>query len=254
MRELHIWNWPHCNMSITRKLNGKIVSARSLEQTQISEMYRLMTAHYNNVLRDNFEKDLSEKRDVILLNEVLTGQIKGFSTLTILEQKIEGRDITALFSGDTIIDKEYWGENELPKWWGRYAFSLIDEMPNKELYWFLMSKGYKTYRFLPVFFNEFYPRYDMDFPLKEKRVLDSLAFSKFPHNYDTEKGIISFEGKKDHLKDGIADIEEARLRNKHINYFVQRNPGWKQGDELACLAPLRKSNFNSMAIRVINSQ
>ena len=41
--------------------------------------------------------------------------------------------------------------------WGGLALSLIDERPGAELYWFLIAKGYKTYRFLPVFFRSSIP-------------------------------------------------------------------------------------------------
>lgn len=233
-------------------LDGEIVGINSLAESNIDEMYRLMNSYYDNVSRETFQRDLSEKRDIILLRNSDERKIKGFSTLMLLEQMVDGFPITALFSGDTIIDKEYWGTNELPKWWGRYAFSLIDEMPDKELYWFLMSKGYKTYRFLPVFFNEFYPRRGVDFPEREKRILDAFASSKFPNNYNPETGIISFEGKKDHLKHGVADIDESRMKNPDIQYFLEMNPHWEQGDELACLVRLTKDNFNRIGHRVIN--
>jgi hypothetical protein len=238
-------------MSITNSLDGEIVGVDILSRESVNEMYDLMTAHYDNVDPDTFQRDLSEKRDVILLRDSEERSIKGFSTLMLLEQAVEGDSVTALFSGDTIIDKEYWGTNELPKWWGRYAFSLIDEMPDRELYWFLMSKGYKTYRFLPVFFNEFHPRRNVDFPEREKRILDTFATSKFPESYNPKTGVISYRGGKDHLKKGVADIDESRMKNPDIKYFVERNPNWQDGDELACLIRLTKDNFNKMGHRVI---
>jgi len=241
-------------MAAVKSLDGEIVGIASLTEGNVDEMYGLMASYYDNVNRNIFQRDLSEKRDVILLRDSNEGSIKGFSTLMLLEQTVDDSSITALFSGDTIINKEYWGTNELPKWWGRYAFSLIDEMPDKELYWFLMSKGYKTYRFLPVFFNEFHPRRGVEFPEREKRILDALAYSKFPENYNSETGIISFGGEKDHLKQGVADIDESRMQNPDIKYFVERNPGWKSGDELACLVRLTKDNFNRMGHRVIKGE
>ena len=238
-------------MVAIKNLNGEIVRIDSITEDNIEDMYNLMCAYYDNVCKGNFQRDLLEKRDVILLRDSNERIIKGFSTLMLLDQIIDEKPVTALFSGDTIIDKEYWGENELPKWWGRYAFSLIDEMPDKELFWFLMSKGYKTYRFLPVFFNEFYPRRGTEFPEREKRILDSFAYSKFPKNYNSETGIISFSGKKDHLKQGIAEIDESRMKNPDIKYFVEKNSNWQQGDELACIIKLTKDNFNRMGHRVI---
>lgn len=237
-------------MVLTKNLTGEITSVQSLSPIQISEMYGLMRKYYDNVQEANFQRDLSEKKDIILLRNG-SEEIKGFSTLMCLEKTINQEPVTALFSGDTIIDKEYWGESELPKWWGRYAFSLIDEMPDRNLYWFLMSKGYKTYKFLPVFFNEFYPKYDQEFPEKEKRILNTLASTKFPDTYNPDTGVVSFSGNRDHLREGVADIDERRMKDLHIRYFVEKNPGWMLGDELCCLMPLRKDNFNRMALRVM---
>lgn len=241
-------------MAAVKNLDGEVVGINSLLESNIDEMYGLMASYYDNVNRSTFQRDLSEKRDVILLRDSNEGTIKGFSTLMLLEQTVDQKPITALFSGDTIIDKEYWGTNKLPKWWGRYAFSLIDEIPDRELYWFLMSKGYKTYRFLPVFFNEFHPRRGVEFPEREKRILDAFAYSKFPEHYNPETGVISFGGKKDHLKQGVADVDESRMQNPDIKYFVERNPGWESGDELACLVRLTKDNFNRMGHRVVKGE
>ena len=253
MIKFHIWNWEPYNMDATKNLQGEIARIDSITDHDAEKMYALMISYYSNINEKTFKRDLLEKRDVILLRDKEDNSIKGFSTLTLLERTVNKIPTSVLFSGDTIIDKEYWGTNELPKWWGKYAFSLIDKLSDREAYWFLMSKGYKTYRFLPVFFNEFYPRRDTEFPEKEKKILDTFAYFKFPENYNSKTGIISFEGKKDYLKQGVADIDESKMKNPDIRYFVKKNPGWQQGDELACLIRLTKDNFNGMGHRVINS-
>src|SRR5205823_6261147 len=102
---------------------------------------------------------------VIQLIDPVTDALCGFSTQALLDVDVAGRrPVKALFSGDTIIDRGHWGVSALTRVWGRLALSLIDALPSTELYWFLISKGYKTYRFLPVFFREFYPRHDAPTP------------------------------------------------------------------------------------------
>ena len=56
--------------------------------------------------------------------------------------------------------------------------ALLDARPRAEFYWFLISKGYKTYRFLPLFFREFYPRHDAPTPAWAKEILDALGRHK----------------------------------------------------------------------------
>ena len=96
------------------------------------------------------------KQWVILLYD--QSRLCGFSTQVLFDFPHENRDDKILFSGDTIIDKCRWGSLALPVAWGRLMLSL-ESRPHGELYWLLTSKGYKTYRFLPVFFHEFYPCY-----------------------------------------------------------------------------------------------
>jgi hypothetical protein len=243
-------NQVHYKM-LNSKLIGKIVPVYELTTKEKERMYNLMSENYDGVSINSFEKDLSEKADAILLSDNESNQIHGFSTLMILEERVRGVKTKVLFSGDTIIDKKYWGDTELEHHWGKYAFSLIDKNPNMPLFWFLMSKGYKTYKFLPVFFNEFYPRHDKLTPDYEQEILDTFAKKKYPLGYNPLTGLVKIEGNKDRLKQGVADIDERRLKDPHIRYFLQKNPHWFKGDELCCIMPLKKDNFNKMALRVI---
>jgi hypothetical protein len=120
-----------------------------------------------------------------------------------------------------------------------------------QLYWMLITKGYRTYHFLPLFFNDFYPRYDKATPETIKHVMDTFANSKYPGNYSSEKGVISFEGQKEYLKRGVGDIRDQKLKDPHVEFFVKKNPFYLIGDELVCLAELTQENFKPAAYRMI---
>ncbi len=51
----------------------------------------------------------------------------------------------AFFSGDTIIEKEYWGNRALTCAMYRYIVSFKLRYPLVPVYWILISKGFKTY-------------------------------------------------------------------------------------------------------------
>ncbi len=240
-------------MDKEKSISGEIVTVGDITKLEKKRMFELMDTYYENANWQHFQEDLSEKTHVIMLRDLQTRKIQGFSTQMTLETQVEGVLTKALFSGDTIINKDYWGESALAGLWGKYAVSLIDSNPDTPLFWFLISKGYKTYKFLPVFFNEFYPRFNKQTPTYEKKIIDAFARLKFTDLYDQEKGLIRTDDKKDKLKKGIAEVTEARLRDEHIRYFIERNPNWKNGEELACIAPLSRANFNRMAYRAIKS-
>ncbi len=236
------------------KLRGEIVDLQMLDMKAKTSMFELMNKYYDNVKRESFEKDLNEKDSIIILRDFDSQDIKGFSTLEVLEGVISDQRIRVLFSGDTIIEKDYWGSLELPKMWLKYAFRRKEEKPETPFYWFLMSKGYKTYKFLPVFFKDFYPKVDGSQDSNFKAILDVFASSKFPKNYQSDKGLILFNGAKDKLKKGVAEIDEKRIRDPHIAYCVQRNPYWKRGDELACITCIDRANLKKRTKMLLESR
>jgi len=233
------------------ELKGKVLEVNRLVPEQKEAMLKLLHANFENVTAVSFEKDLLEKHWVILLEDVVTGGIKGFSTQMLLEGKVEGETVRAIFSGDTIIDKSYWGGNELVKCWFRLVFSLMNKYDKSKLYWFLISMGYKTYRFLPVYFKNFYPCFDKITPALERKVIDTFAYLKYSKEYDSQRGLIRFSEKAVYLKKGIAEVESFRLNDPHVKFFVEKNPLYANGDELPCLAELSHHNFKPIVYKII---
>jgi hypothetical protein len=236
------------------RLRGQLVHVTDLKRAQRDAMFALMDRYYENVERGRFEEDLAEKQWVIQLIDPISGELVGFSTQVVLEAEVGGQTIKALFSGDTIIVRDRWGDNVLTQVWGRFALMLIDGLPGSKLYWFLISKGYKTYRFLPLFFREFYPRFETPMPAGVRAVVNALAQQKFPGSYDAVAGVVRGGPDKDRLRSGVADLSAERLRDPHVRFFAEHNPGHIQGDELCCLAPLTRANFTPAAYRVIGPE
>jgi hypothetical protein len=234
------------------RLTADLADVANLTPTERDSMYALMAAHYAGVRRAAFESDLAEKRWVICLHDPSCGRMCGFSTQTILTAEVDGEPVKALFSGDTIIDRDYWGDHALTGCWGRLALALIDAFDGEEFYWFLISQGYKTYRFLPVFFHEFYPRHDVAAPRRVRAVIDALAGERYPDAYDPVRGVVRAGPRSYRLRPGVAEITPERLRDRHVRFFHDRNPGHACGDELCCLAPLTRANFTPAAYRVIS--
>ncbi len=234
------------------RLEGTVLTVDTVDKQQYAEMFQLFSSYFPRVSFQDFMADFTEKKWVIVLREKETGIIQGFSTQTVLQTEVADRTCYALFSGDTIIAREFWGEKILMALWGRLAFSLIDEYQGRELYWFLLCLGYKTYRFLPVFFKAFYPAVDQSNRPDLRQVLASFAREKYGERYDPEQGIVRM-GREAALRRGVADIDDRLRRNPHIDFFVRKNPGFSRGDELACIAPLSRENLNRFAHRIVRS-
>jgi len=233
-------------------LTGRLVNVADLSNDDRTRMLTLMERYYDDVSAAAFAADLDEKQWVIQV--VHGGEMCGFSTQMVLETEMAGRPIRALFSGDTIIDREHWGDTALMKLGGELAFSLAQREPSCDWYWFLISQGYKTYRFLPTFFREFYPRHDAPTPAAVQKTIDVLAIGKFGRQYDPHRGIVRPAKAQYHLRAGVADVTEERRRDPHINYFAVKNPGHVIGDELCCIAALARENLTGAAHRILDSK
>ncbi len=233
------------------RLTGRILPVEDVTDQQREQMFALMEQYYAGMRRDVFEADLREKSWVIQVIEADTGAVRGFSTQQLLQVPRRGGTVLALFSGDTIIDRACWARNPLSQVWGRFALELIDRHPSQDLYWFLITKGFRTYRFLPVFFREFYPRRSVMTPPWAKETIDLLARAKFAAAYDADAGLVRAAPEQCHLRGEVGEVTATRLTDPDICYFVERNPGHAQGDELCCLAPLTRANFTEAAYRII---
>jgi hypothetical protein len=239
----------------SRRLAGTVVPNARVTVDERDEMYALLQGYFAGTDRARFEADLREKEAVILLRDARSERIKGFSTLMRLTLSIGEQDIVAFFSGDTIVDRDYWGETLLSRIWGQTVFAEADRIlgasPAATIYWFLICSGYKTWRFLPVFFREFYPNPSMATPPHVQHVLDSLGARKFGDQYHPGSGIVRFRDATP-LRHGVASVTDERLRDPHVAFFARKNPGHADGDELACLAELSRSNLTRAALRMIS--
>lgn len=231
------------------KLHARTVAVADIDSRRHEQMFELMKQYYAGIRRDSFARDLHEKQWVIELIDRETRQLRGFSTQMVISVEVNGQVVRALFSGDTIVDRGCWGQSVLAQAWGRLALSLIDDSAPRDLFWFLISKGYKTYRYLPVFFREFYPRFDAPTPDWARQTINALGRAKFSTLYDGDTGIVRAEPYGCRLRRGVAEIGPERLRNPHVRFFAERNPGHPLGDELCCIAPITRENFTLAANR-----
>jgi hypothetical protein len=237
-----------------RRLAAAAIPCGQLTSEERDEMYALLRTYFAGTERARFDADLDEKDTIILLRDSASDRIQGFSTLMRMNAAIDGAPIVAFFSGDTIIDRDYWGETVLSRIWAQVVFGKVDalarECPDARAYWFLICSGYKTWRFLPLFFRRFYPHADEPTPPACKHILDTLGTRKFGEQYRADRGIVRFDSATP-LRRGVADLTNERLRDPHVAFFARMNPGHSEGDELACLAELSRSNLTRAGLRMM---
>lgn len=228
------------------KLQAQVRERASLGDADIARMYELYAAYYDATSFALFADDLAAKSHVIELTA--GGMLQGFSTLALLPFEHDGEANLALFSGDTIIEQAHWGEQALVAAFCRFAGRLRREhaLP---LYWLLISKGYRTYRYLSLFARDYYPQHSAVTPDAMQARLAMLAQRKFGAAFDAATGVIRFTQSRGHLKPAWADVRDHLRTHDVVGFFLARNPGYAAGDELVCLTELTEENLRSFARR-----
>lgn len=226
-------------------LRGIIVKINELSETDVENMFCLMSAYYENIKREKFTSDLSRKSNAILLKDE-NGAIKGFSTLVFYEFS----STNLLFSGDTIIHHDFWTNNDLMSVWLNFAIQKASTL-DAPLYWLLISKGYKTYKYLPLVYKEYYPKLGAKMPEFEQKLMDEFCTKFYPEQYTD--GLLLNDGSNDYLKAEFAQIPENKLKDKHIKFFLEKNPNYANGDELVCLTLLSKENLTKIGRRILGA-
>lgn len=232
------------------RVEVNIRERRELSAEDAGQMYALYAAYYAETSYERFAADLAAKDYVIQL--VAGGSLCGFSTLALLEFSAGGVGRRAIYSGDTIIDHHYWGEQALATAFCRLAGAVKATDPGMPLYWFLITKGHRTYRYLGAFSREYYPHPARAISLLAAECIDTLARGTFGDAWKPELGIVRFERSQGQLRAEWTEPRSALAARPEVCFFLERNPGHASGDELCCLTELVDANLRSYARRAFN--
>jgi hypothetical protein len=76
-----------------------------------------------------------------------------------------------------------------------------------------------------------------------------LAREKYGEAYQEDEGVVRF-AEPQRLREGLDDVPAGRLADPQIAFFLDRNPGWKEGDELVCLTEIAEENLTRAGRRM----
>ncbi len=232
-------------------LTSETIGVEAVSPADRLSMLELMCAHYEHVDVAQFYEDLDSKDCVIILRH--EDAVCGFSTQVLLTKTVSGHKVRVHFSGDTVIEKAHRNSFLLPLAWGRMMLAELHADPTVPLYWLLTSKGYKTYRYLSVFFRDYFPQPGRVLATRERQVLDAFAGHWVNGRLDREFWIVRAAANGQRLRAGVADISDAKLKNPDVAYFDKMNSGHAKGDELVCLARVSDENLNPFILkRLVN--
>jgi len=188
---------------------------KAVTVSNIKQMYDIYASYYENTSLDIFLNDLSKKSGVILVSRKADDKIVGFSTQTFFDIKVDGKRVRGTFYRRLIIERI--------------------KRPFTPFYWFLISKGYKTYLLLTNNFYNYYPNVNGK-DEKYRRITEQYCEQLFPEYFDKDKMLLDFGQSYVRLKGDVAEITpELKSASKHIAFFEKVNPSWRRGTEVPCI-------------------
>jgi hypothetical protein len=229
------------------KTEFKNTSSLTAEET--SALAGLYLSYYSGTDGARFEADLGGKDEILLVtcDEVLVG----FTTLQVYERQWRGECVRVIYSGDTVVEQAHWGQQALAFAWIARMGEIKRERPDVPLYWLLIVKGHRTFKYLPTFGKTFFPHWSQD-RSDLKPLADFLAREKFGSDYNAGTGVVEFPVSHGHLRHEIAFPTDEQMNQPAVKFFVQRNPGFTQGHELVCLCEMEETNMRPLTRRIFN--
>ncbi len=226
----------------TAPLAGSVRGVWALNEAERRDMFALYDTYYVGADLSAFLRDLDDKTYAVLLHDA-HGRVRGFSTLKVFDHE-HGR---ILYSGDTIIDKAWWGRNDFAQVWLKLAGSIRAERPDLPLYWLLIVKGHRTYRYLSLFARDYYPKPKAAGPTELKSLMDDVATVHFGPAYVADKGLVFFPAPRSYLREELVPILPKDRARADVQYFLEKNPGYAKGDELVCFCDLQPDNLTRLS-------
>ncbi len=236
-----------------KQLSYRTVAVPTLDAATRAKMLALMERCYEGVVPERFFRDLDDKQYVILLHDAAGDAgpktLAGFSTIALKRVPDRGREAEVLYSGDTVIHPDYWGQKMLDTAFARFLLWRKLRRPFSPFYWLLLSAGYKTYLIILRYFAGAFPRRGLTPDPADEAFVHRICGEWFGAQYDAATQVVRMSGHYK-VREGVAPVDGRALADPDIAFFHARNPGHVNGDELVCLAEVRLSELGRAFVRI----
>ena len=225
----------------------RIQSIADLSSRERQQIVALYLQYYCATDEAQVIHDLERKCEILLLEH--EHSLVGFTSLKLFTCQWQNHSIQVVFSGDTVVAREHWGQQALAFSWIRRMSEIKQKRPDLPLYWFIIVKGHRTFKYLPTFGKSFYPHWSVD-RSDLKPLADHLATDMFGEHYNPATGVVEYDYSRGHLKPNIAEPSEQELSKPAVRFFLEKNPNYRMGHELVCLCELEQENMKPFTRRL----
>jgi hypothetical protein len=232
----------------------QLVRTSALSFFDREEIYLLLCTYFAGVQRDRFDSHLDQANWVMLIREIGSGVLRGFSSFHLYETWFNGEPIAVIQSRDTAVDPCGWPNSVLPRAWMTVAKLLKREYRHRSLYWLLLCSNYRTFRSSATLWRQFYPKADRALPQAAQATGASSLATCWPTlvqtlldpcedvSYDADRNIATLAHGWQ-LRESLQRIPPPRAKDPDVRFFADRNPDHGQGQRLVCLTEIHPGNL-----------
>ena len=169
-----------------QKVKTEILDSSSVKSRQ-NQMLRLYNQYYKVCPKSFFERFKSIDCYAIY---TCNGQLIGFTGFRIKEVKTESGTFQTLYIGQTVMKKQFRGQNIIPRTCCSLLFKLFLKNPFRPVHVWCDALTYKPYLIFANSVKRFYPsRLETTSP-KIKTLLDHLGHHYYGESYNAPKGTV----------------------------------------------------------------
>lgn len=227
-------------------MKGSLVKVTSLSLEDRNQCFDVLQESFEGVSMGGFLQDLFEKEQVILLRDG-DSQIVGFSTLMSFPLTTQDGVMEIVFSGDTAVHPCARNSREIGRCLAMYLQIVLSRSENP-VWYVLISKGWRTFRAMWFLFQKAYPHNKEDLLSPEYQAIVS-AFGRYKYQNRTLRDNSVLIATDDAQRIRLESEDLIIRNNEDGRLFTELNPGYVNGDELVCIAPVRTDNMTRMFFR-----
>lgn len=244
------------NFTIMTTIVSLTKRVAELDDAEKAACFALLSSQFLGIRRADFERDLAEKDAVLFLR--CDDAVVGFSTIMTLPLVVNARRVTAIFSGDTAVDPRFRTSSGPLRELGRYFLDTLRDA-EEDVFYILISKGWRTYKLMASLFEEFWPSgraearptFDDVGRASARQVIDAFGATKYPQSFDATSGIIRGNADAPRVRPDGVDSAPPAKPDAHTAFFLRANPHYLAGDELVCAGHVTPGNFAAPLRRVL---
>src|SRR3546814_489908 len=204
------------------ELSGRVERVEALDASMQADMFALYARYYGGTSKALFLGDLADKQYAVILRDG-HGTLQGFSSIKVWEECVAGRRLRVMYSGDTIVHQDHWGQQALAFTWIDFSGALKADAPALPLYWLLLVKGHRTYRYLRAFYRVFYPALQRETPPETKSLMDHLAAERSEEHTSELQSLMRISYAVFCLKKKHTIVSHTKKHNTAIRHNISIN-------------------------------